>query len=93
MQQRVFALVANKHRGVAFVAGKVAAYGQAHIADLAVGGLVAGNLEARSIQGVVDIAFLLVVVEAVVDIELNALETIIHDEVDHPGQGIGAIDG
>jgi len=45
-----------------------------------------------AIERVVDVALLLVVVEFVVEVDLNAFEAVVHDEVDHARDGVGTVD-
>ncbi len=94
LQQRVFLLVADEDHGIALAVGEVAAHQQVDVLDLGVGALVAGHREVAAVCRVGGrTAVLLVVVELVVAFDLNALEVVVHDEVDHAGHGVRAVDG
>ena len=87
LQHRVRPRVAQENRRIALAVGEIAAHRHAVVLDLAVGIDVARHLELVRIgcgacpyhtgQPIA----LLMVVEAVADVELHALEPVVHDEV------------
>src|SRR5205823_3644837 len=62
--------------------------------ELAAAGIPGGDQSVRTIpDGLLDVVrvVLLVVIEAAVDVNLQALEPVVHDEVHDPGDGVRAI--
>ena len=102
LQDRLFLLVGEEHRRVALVVREVAAHQEAHAIDCAVRPDITGNVVSRYAARVGNTArpdnvggplrvVLLVVIEAVVQVDLQAFEPVVHDEVNDAGDCIGAI--
>ena len=72
--------------------GKVAAGDHAEVAPVAVGGVAAGCGKAKQrVGGLSALVAVVVLIEAVVALEAHALEVVVDHEVDHAGDGVGAV--
>ncbi len=99
LQDRVLLLVVEEQRRVALVAGEVASHQETEVPDGAVGPDVVRHVELGGVgrrAPVHDVGdpigvLLLVIVEAAVGVDLQALEAVVHDEVPDARDRIGAV--
>ena len=91
LQHRIGLAIADEDDRVALVVGEVRAHRDAEVGGGAVAAHVARQHEVPGLHRAVDLASLVMVEDRTVDVDLDALEAVVHDEVDHAGHGVGTV--